>query len=134
MNLYKDITTGDIKTFLEIKAEYSLTIEAELPIDNLTMEQIVMENLVQNGGNIQLINFKNDNVLAWIKQYEDLTDGDFTREEKEQSVKNIYISIMENDEHIIHSLNEVLVEYGNDGEWLLRFLKNILEDLHGKSK
>lgn len=103
--LYKDITTENIMTLSEVKAEYAKANDCELPIDNETMESIIYENLALVGGNIEIID-NNDEILAWCNDYAEYMEADryMTEEEIKDGTKENYLAILNNDAPMVEQI------------------------------
>lgn len=125
--LYKDITTNTIKTFAEIKNEYETLIEAELPIDNDTMQSIILENLCSIGGNIQIITSSNNKILEWCNDYAERVEADrvMSQEEIDESIKELYFAILENDEDLLQGTKDNLYEDDAEDVILLERLEKL---------
>lgn len=87
--LYKDITTNEIKTFSEAKKEYMDLINAELPVSDDEIHQVISNNLWQNGGNIMLVE---DDIMQWCNDYADYNEANryLSKEERDATIKDIY--------------------------------------------
>lgn len=124
--LYKDTTTGDIKTFKEVKEEHAESIGADLPIDDDTMSMIILEKLVQNGGNLQLIN---DDVLVWCNEYAIRVEADrgMDQDEIDDSIKEIYLAILSNDTRFLESVKDNIYEENADDKKMLDKLEELIK-------
>lgn len=128
--LYKDASTDAIMTFEEVKDAYAKAKNSDLPIDDDTMYLIIMENLVQNGGNIILINENADSTLKWCNDYSEYKEADrfLSKEEKETSIKNIYLSILHGDFLHKEIVGELERETDSDSRELLNRLLELVKE------
>lgn len=96
--LFKD-KDGKICTFSELREHYMVIHNSDLPIDDGTMQLLIYENLVQNGGDITLIR---DDALAWCNDYSEYNEADryLSQEERDNSVKHIYECIVNHDSNM----------------------------------
>lgn len=96
VKLYKDITTGYVYTFTEVKQEYEASNNCEISVDDDTMIQIIHENVWSAGGNMEIIC---DPIIKWCNDYAEYMEADryMTEEETEDSIKEIYLAILNND-------------------------------------
>ena len=124
VKLYKDITTGNLYTFSEVKQEYEASHNCELTVDDDTMIQIIHENLWFYGGDIAIIS-NNNSVLKWCNDYAEFMEADrcMTTEEIENSVRDIYYAIIEKDLQMIREIKDNLF----DGDELLDRLNELLK-------
>lgn len=120
--LYKDNDTGLIHTFSELKDLYAEHNNSDLPIDDDTMYLIIIENLVQNNGNLVRLD---DEILKWCNDFAEYNEADryLTAEERELSVKTIYEWIA-GKEAFTQELRKC-IEPGNE---LLERLDNLLRN------
>lgn len=132
--LYKDSTTDQIKIFAEVRNDYMEANNSDLPITDDVMQLIIFENLVQNGGNIILIE---DEILEWCNDYAEYMEADrfLSQEERDQILKNIYESIIFHYKHpadfLLEEIKSQLTE--EDGaELLTRLLALTSESQGGK--
>lgn len=129
IELYEDITTNKLHTFNEVKCMYAEANESDLPIDDATMYLIIMENLFQNGGNIKLINPREDDILAWCIDYADYNEAErhLSKEETEISIRDIYTYISYNEKSFLDEIISLLRrEKDSDSAELLCRLENLL--------
>lgn len=126
VRLYKNITTDNIYTLEEVKAQYAEANGCELPIDDGTMESVIYENLACIGGNIQILN---DDVLAWCNDYAEAVEADrfLCQAEIDESFRDLYIAIIENDADLITAIKDNLY----NADEILNRLDAILKDIHG---
>lgn len=112
VKLYKDITTGNIYTFTEVKQEYEVSHNCEISVDNDTMIQIIHENLWSAGGNMEII-CDNDPIIKWCNDYAEYMEADryMTEEETENSIKEIYFAILNNDVMVEQIYTNLYEEY-----------------------
>ena len=126
IKLYKDITTGNLYTFTEVKQEYEVSNNCEISVDDDTMIQIIHENLWSAGGNMEII-CDNDPIIKWCNDYAKEMEANrcLTTEEIENSVRDIYYAILDKD---ILMINEVKYNlfYGNE---LLDRLNELLKEV-----
>lgn len=124
--LYKDITTDTIYTLAEVKSNYEVANDCDLPIDNETMLSIIYENLYQVGGNIAIIS-NNDEVLKWCNDYAERQEADrvMTQEEIDESIRDVYIAIIRNNnsELIQSTLDNLYEDNAEDLELINRLNK-----------
>ena len=109
--LYKDITNGRICTFEELKQEYADANGCELPIDDESFLSIIYENLFCVGGSIEILH-DNDEVLNWCNDYAEVVEAGrvMCREEIEESTRDIYLGIVENDSFLIEATKDNIFE------------------------
>ena len=109
IRLYK--FKGGLYTFTRIKGIYEEINNCEMNVDNDTMKNIINHNLVQNGGQLELVQ---DNILEWCNNYAEYQDADryLNIEEQEESILNIYLSIIDGD---IEDILENLLDDTSDG-------------------
>ena len=126
--LYKDINTENIYTFSEIKEKFIDFYNCEIePTDDVIIE-FIHENLWSNGGELKVLTYENSNILKWCIDYSE-NGGAYkvlSTEEIENSLKDLYIAILSNDNWLIESIKENL--YSNDTEdiELLKRLENLI--------
>lgn len=130
--LYEDTTTNQIKTFDEVKEEYIIVNDSDLPISDDVMHMIILNELVQNGGNIRLIHEHNDELLKWVNDYGDLLEADryFNQSERDMSARNLYLSIGMNDVDTVTEIKKALADINSKDitEELEKRLKDFLEN------
>ena len=112
ISLYEDITTGNLYTFSELKQEYEVSHNCEIPVDDDTMIQIIHENVWSVGGNVLII-CDNDSVLKWCNDY-----SQFMEAEKHMTTEEIENF---NNEKTNVSIIEILIEKG-ELLFLIKFL------------
>ena len=102
VKLYKDLTTGNLYTFTEVKQEYEVSNNCEIQVDDDTMVQIINENLWSVGGNMEII-CDNDPIIKWCNDYAKEIEAEkhLKTEEIENSVRDIYYAIIEKDMQMI---------------------------------
>lgn len=124
VRLYEDITTGNLYTFSEMKQEYEVSHNCEIPVDDDTMIQIIHENVWSVGGNVLII-CDNNSVLKWCNDYAEFMEAEkhMTTEEIENSVRDIYYAIFDKDMRMISNIKDNLSE----GDELLNKLNELLE-------
>lgn len=124
VKLYQDITTGNLYTFSEVKQEYEVSHNCEIPVDDDTMIQIIHDNLWSVGGNMKII-CDNDPVLAWCNDYADYMEAErfLNHEEKENSIRDCYEEIINKDDFSIAAIKNYL-ELGDE---LLNRLNELLK-------
>ena len=113
---------GKIMTFEEVKQMYGEYIKAELPISDDEMLLLIEKNLGKKEKKIHLVK---DNVLNWCNRFAEYKQaGRFLSEcERDVSIRDLYISIMENDSYAEKILYELRQEA--DAENLCNELENI---------
>lgn len=86
--LYEDTSTNELKTFDEVKNIYLQSINADLPIDDVSMQLIIETELLKNGS----ITSVEDSILSWCNDYADENEADryLSQEERDTDVKDIY--------------------------------------------
>ena len=124
IRLYEDITTGNLYTFSEMKQEYEVSHNCEIPVDDDTMIQIIHENVWSVGGNVLII-CDNNSVLKWCNDYAEFMEAEkhLTTEEIENSVRDIYYAIFDKDMRMIDEIKDNLSE----GDELLNRLNKLNE-------
>lgn len=128
--LYKDITTETIYTLTEVKSNYEVAIDCDLPIDDETMLSIIYENLYQVGGNIVIIS-NNDKVLKWCNDYAERQEADrcMTQEEIDESIRDIYLAIIRNNNNdLIQSTLDNLYEDNAEDLVLIDRLNKLIKE------
>ena len=82
----------EIKTFTDLKEDYAEEVGADLPIPNDDAELILMQRLVQNGGNIVMIN---DKILSFLHKLALHNEADryLNKDEQMLSIRNLYCDI-----------------------------------------
>ena len=87
---YKDCE--EIKTFANLKEDYAEEVGADLPIPNDDAELILIQRLVQNGGNIVMIN---DKTLAFLHKLAIHNEAErfLNREEQMESIRDLYCDV-----------------------------------------
>ena len=126
--LYRD-DTGEIFTFHEIKVEFTKLYNLEEESASEEVEEFIFENLVQNGGNIEVLTDENDEVLKWCNDYAKFMEADrhLSQGEKDKSVKEIYCMVNGCDN--LDSVISNLVDGTKDGQQLYDRLIKIREDI-----
>ena len=121
--LFRYVGNDEIKTFKDIQDDYMEEVGAYLPIPYDEMHLIIMLRLVQNGGNIVIIN---DDILAWCNEFAEYNEAEryLSQNERDMSVRNIYENISSKDSFVEH-IKECLVE--PDGAELLARLNTFLQ-------
>lgn len=121
--LFRYVGNDEIKTFKDIQDDYMEEVGADLPIPYDEMHLIIMLRLVQNGGNIVIIN---DDILAWCNEFAEYNEAEryLSQNERDMSVRNIYENISSKDSFVEH-IKECLVE--PDGAELLARLNTFLQ-------
>lgn len=119
----------EIKTFSDLKEDYANEVGADLPIPNDDAELILMQRLVQNGGNIVMIN---DKTLAFLHKLAQHNEAErfLNRAEQMESIRDLYCDVrycvkMGGDKK---ALKERLIPYreSNDDQKLWKELDEIL--------
>lgn len=128
--LYMDITTEKISTFHELKSAYEYEINAEMEIDDDTMQSIIFENLWSTGGNIKIINL-NDDILRFCHDYAERMEAErcMAENEIEESIRDIYISITKKDNYMIEEIKDNLYPDENaEDKDLIERLEKLIAD------
>lgn len=115
---------GKVYTFEELRELYKEMHDSDLPIDDGTMQLLIYENLVQNGGTITLIK---DDVLLWCNDYSEYNEADrfLNQTERDDSVKHIYECILSKDSYL-EEVEKCLVD--SDRQELLTRLQQLQEE------
>ena len=123
--LFRYVGSNDIKTFEQIQNDYMEENGSNLPIPYDEMHLIIMLRLVQNGGNIVIIN---DDLLKWCNKYSDYNEADrfLSQEEKNSSIRDIYCNIMSKDVRFVDEIKSCLAD--EDGAVLLEQLEKFLQN------
>lgn len=121
--LFRYVGNDEIKIFKDIQDDYMEEVGADLPIPYDEMHLIVMLRLVQNGGNIVIIN---DDILAWCNEFAEYNEAEryLSQDERDMSVRNIYENISSKDGFVEH-IKECLID--PDGDELLARLNAFLQ-------
>ena len=131
--LYKDITTDKIYTFAEVKNEHEVANNCEIEIDNDTMAQIIDENVVSVGGNIQVVTLYNDEILAWCNDYAEYMEADrgMTQDEIDESIRDIFLAINNKYDDILESVvDNLYIEEKHGESWeLYNRLTEIMKEI-----
>lgn len=131
--LYKDITTDKIYTFAEVKNEYEVANDCEIEIDNDTMIQIIDENVVSFGGNIQVVTPYNDEILAWCNDYAVYMEADrgMAQDEIDESIRDIFLAINNKYDDILESIiDNLYIEEKHGKSWeLYNRLTDIMKEI-----
>lgn len=117
--LYEDTTTNELKTFEEVKASYVEENNSDLPIPDDDMQLIIMENLIQNGGNIRLID---DDILKWCNDYSEYNEADryLSQAECDEGVKDIYETINCKGDYLENIIDNITEDTDEEQELLKR--------------
>lgn len=111
--LYEDITTNELKTLSELKQEYERSIGCGTSTEDDAFGVVIFENLVENGGNIKIVE---DEILNWCNDYSKYMDSEryYSDTEIDENVKGYYESICCNGEYV----DEIRKTIGGDVEGL----------------
>lgn len=125
--LFDDVLTNKVMTFEEVKEVYAESNNSDLPIDDDTMYLIIMENLIQNGGNIRLMNESDDDILKWCNDYSEYNEADryLSQTERDASVKDIYESIACKSDYLYKEIIRELTRDKDDMEESKELLKRL---------
>lgn len=116
---YKD--SQELKTFAELKEDYAEEVGADLPIPDDDAELILMQRLVQNGGNIVMIN---DKILSFLHEFALHNEAPryLSKKEQMESIRDLYCDIrycLTNPE-AQEELMERMFPYQEEGDMELR--------------
>ena len=124
--LYQNIKNGTINTLTEMRTQYEIANNCDLPITDDTMESILRDQLWSVGGNLLIISC-NDPILKWVHDYATEMEAEryLSNEEIEYSIRECYEGILNADEYILQPIRDNL--YGNRN--LLDRLNKLLKEV-----
>lgn len=98
----------ELKTFSELKEDYANEVGADIPIPDDDAELILMQRLVQNGGNIVMIN---DKTLSFLHEFALHNESPryLSKLEQMESIRNLYCDIrhcLNNKNHEVREVEE----------------------------